>query len=161
MQNTILKITRMGFALVILAFGALPALAQDCTGWEYNYESYWRIITPEKIKTCLDNGAGVNARGVHGLTPLHFISWWNTNPKTISVLIDAGANIHARSMSGSTPLHVAALGSKNSEIIIALLNAGADSKAKTEYGKIPFYYIKENEALKDTPAYWALHDAQF
>ncbi len=33
MQNKLLKIARMGFALVILSFGALPAMAQDCVGW--------------------------------------------------------------------------------------------------------------------------------
>ncbi len=33
MQNKLLKIARMGLALVILSFGALPAMAQDCEGW--------------------------------------------------------------------------------------------------------------------------------
>ena len=32
MHNKLLKTARMGFALLILSFGALPALAQDCKG---------------------------------------------------------------------------------------------------------------------------------
>ena len=41
MQNKLLKIARMGLALVILSFGALPALAQSCEGWENEDKEYW------------------------------------------------------------------------------------------------------------------------
>ena len=46
-------------------------------------------------------------------------------------------------------------------IITTLLDAGADATAQDIEGKSPFDYAKQNEALADTAAYWALHDAQF
>ena len=46
-------------------------------------------------------------------------------------------------------------------VITTLLDAGADINAQNNEGKSPFDYVKENEALADSAAYWALHDAQF
>ena len=115
MQNKILKITRMGLALVILALGALPALAQDCTEWvdDYNFSDsenwkYWKKITLEDIQTCLNNGKDVNARAKNGLTPIHLTARYNDNPEVITALIKAGANINARDINGSTTLDWAA-----------------------------------------------------
>ncbi len=270
MQNKILKITRMGFALVILAFGALPALAQGCEGWEdikFSDEGdILQKITLEQVQTCLNNGMDVHARGKNykmtplywagafnkdpqviiallnagadvsardtvGRTPLHFAAENNKNAKIITILIQAGADVNARDRDGGTPLHEAAEGNiskviitllnagadvnarsekhgwtplhwaaynKNPKVITALLNAGADvgardtygstplhvatevtnnnqisdmimvllqagadGKAKDSSGRIPFDYAKENEALTNTKAYWALNDVRF
>ena len=42
-----------------------------------------------------------------------------------------------------------------------LLDAGADATAVNEDGETPFDLAKDNEALVDTDAYWALNDARF
>ena len=49
----------------------------------------------------------------------------------------------------------------NPEICSILIEAGADVNAKDNYGKKAIDYAKENDALKDTDAYWKLHDASF
>jgi ankyrin repeat protein len=46
-------------------------------------------------------------------------------------------------------------------MITNLLNAGADTKVRDTEGKTPFDYAKDNEKLKGTEGYWALHDAQY
>ena len=260
MQNKTIRIVQIGFALIILSWmGALPALAQDCKGWENKQKEYWEKITLEQIQDCLDNGANIKARGKHGSTLLHWAASYNKNPKVITLLMNAGLNVNSRNSGGQTPLHWAASGNKNPEVIkvllenradlhaqskqgftplhraaflnknpdiinmliqagadinardmfrstpihwvtdielfkvfidagadvntkdqsqltplhkvakydknpesiMMLLKAGADGKAKDGKGKTAFDYAKENKALKDTEAYWALNDAQY
>ena len=62
---------------------------------------------------------------------------------------------------GRTPLHMAAKHNKNQEVLTLLLDAGADATAVNEDGETPFDLAKDNEALVDTDAYWALNDARF
>ncbi len=124
MQNTILKITQMGFALVILAFGALPALAQDCSIWAG--KSYWQKITPEQIQPCLDKISYVDLRDKKERTPLHKAAEWAENPKVISAMLNAGADITALDDGRNTPLHIATSFNESHEVTIVLLNAGAD-----------------------------------
>ena len=96
------------------------------------------------------------------------------NSKVCSVLINAGADINARAKKDSTPLSkflsakvkedftplmVAAL--RNPEVFATLIEAGADTTLKDVYEKNALDYAKTNDALKDTDAYWKLHDASF
>ena len=118
---------------------------------------------PEVIKVFLDAGVDANIRGLHGKTPLHNVALRlrSHNSELVKVLLDAGADVNLEDKDGWTPLHNAALGNITPQIIIALLKAGADAKAKNSDGKTPFYYASANEHLRDTEAYWALHDAQY
>ncbi len=149
MQNKLLKIARMGLALVILAFGALPALAQDCVGWgdkEWKVlENFWINITPEQVQACLNNGADLNAEGEHGY-PLHLAASSNENPNVIKVLLDAGVDVNTRSRSRNTPLHWAVAGNKNPNVIKVLLDAGADVNARNGDGGTPLHWAaSQNE----------------
>ena len=116
---------------------------------------------PEVITLLINAGADVNARNEDGDTPLIRASLANPNPDVITALINAGADINARDKGGRTPLILAAKENKNSEIISVLLEAGADAKHKDKDGKTALDYVKLNEALKDTNAYWDLNDASF
>ena len=129
-----------------------------------NTPLHWAVSANKTLKmitALLDAGANVHARTTGGFTPLHLAALSNTNPEIIKILSDAGADLNAQNWSKSTPLHFAAKDTENPEVIIALIKAGADGKAKDTWGKQPLDYAKENEILKDTPAYWALNDVSF
>ncbi len=142
MQNKLLKIARMGFALAVLSFGALPALGQDCKGWmDKNWhvsQEFWKNITSEQVQICLDNGADVNARDEDGNTPLVVAALDNVNPEVIMVLLKAGADVNARTSRGYTALHGALVRNINFKVIMALLDAGANANARLESGETPF-----------------------
>ncbi len=149
MQNKLLKIARMGLALVILSFGALPVMAQSCEGWEDEewkiLENFWINITPEQVQACLNNGADLNAEGKHGY-PLHLAASSNENPNVIKVLLDAGVDVNTRSRDGSTSLHWAVAGNKNPKITNVLLDAGADVNARSRGGDTPLHWASsQNE----------------
>ncbi|MEG9862563.1 MAG: ankyrin repeat domain-containing protein [Parvularculales bacterium] len=95
-----------------------------------------------------------------GASPLHFAVMVG-NTEMIGVLLDHGANIEAPDeMFELTALHLVAGGSTPSVVEI-LLDRGADATAPDNDGDTPFNYAKSNEALKNTEAYWRLHDAQY
>ena len=77
------------------------------------------------------------------------------------MLLEAGAKVEARDKTGWAPLHGAARFNDNPAVVVILLDAGADPKAKTGSGRTAFDLIQENEGLKDTDAYWRLHDLRF
>ena len=47
------------------------------------------------------------------------------------------------------------------EVVQVLLDANADATATNEDGKTAWDVIQKNEALKETPAYWALNHLHF
>ena len=108
-------------------------------------------------------GAGPNARDELGQTPLHIAAYSSAPPAIITKLAEVGANPDARDKDGITPLHLAAEHTTKPAVVIALLDAGADPTAKTTtgFGKTPWDYIKKNPDLKETEAYWRLHEARF
>ena len=117
--------------------------------------------TPEEMKAAIETGADIAARRDGGWTPLHDAAMENTNPEVIATLIKAGADIAARAEYGLTPLHTAAARNESPEVLLVLLKLGANPKARDKDGKTPWDYIQENEALKNTKAYWALNDARY
>ncbi|MEG9861823.1 MAG: hypothetical protein V6Z81_04885 [Parvularculales bacterium] len=58
-------------------------------------------------------------------------------------------------------MHRAAIESKTPAVVELLLAHGADGRAQDKKGKIPFDYAEDNEALKNTKAYWLLNEAQY
>ena len=142
MQNKLLKIARMGFALAILSFGVLPAMAQDCKGWENknSEDNYWQKITFEEVKTCLNNGASVNLRDKHGWTPLHRAGALSKDSKVVFIILQAGANVDARDKeNGFTPLHMVAANSADPEVIRALVIARANVNVRSKDRLTPLH----------------------
>jgi ankyrin repeat protein len=87
----------------------------------------------------------------------------NTNSEVISLLIKAGADVNAKTTTkgGRSILMEAAVSNQNPEVCSLLIKAGADINAKDEYGRKAIDFAKKNDALKNTDAYWKLHDASF
>jgi ankyrin repeat protein len=75
--------------------------------------------------------------------------------------LKAGAEINARDEKGQTPLMKAAMLNENPESILFFLKAGADATLKDNRGERAIDLAEENEAVKDTDAYWKLDDASF
>ena len=122
--------------------------------------SAWNNSNPEVIKTLLNAGAYINAKGGYGMTALMLAAGDNGNPEVIKALINGGASIYAEGYNGKTALDYAksdeeknlilnaarlrwatedllkAVQDKNAtpKEIQALLNAGADVNAKDKDG---------------------------
>ena len=112
---------------------------------------------PSVILALIEGFADPNARdGKDGGTPLHWAARLKSNPSVIAALIEAGADPGARDENGYTPLHWAALFNSNPSVIEALIEGGADPATRDKDGKVPFDYVKGNEDLKGTVAYWLL-----
>ena len=81
----------------------------------------------EVVAALLAAGAGVNARGSVGFTPLHNA----TTPGEVSRLLAAGADLKAAAWSDLTPLHLAVLRGRV-EVVRELLSHGADPFAAVQ-----------------------------
>ena len=120
-----------------------------------------RNLTPDGVRDALDAGADVEARSLLGRTPLMFAAGANRNPEVVQALLDAGADVEARNEYGWTPLMFAAEYNENPEVVQALLDAGADATAKNGEKETAWDLIQDNEALKDSKAYWRLNDLRY
>ncbi|MBC6436761.1 MAG: ankyrin repeat domain-containing protein [Rhodobacteraceae bacterium] len=120
------------------------------------------VGTTRKAQVLIDAGANVNARDGGGKTPLHAAAF-GTAKKKVQALLDAGADIEARDGDGRTPLHMAVwLGNTGTaEVVRELIDAGANIKARDGDGKMPVDFAEENEALRDDPVFWELHEGRF
>jgi len=153
-----MRLTHLALAAALsLTFGTY-AQAQGTCG-ELCTSDFWDKATPAAISEAIAV-VDVNARGKTGFTPLHLAAARGT-PENIITLLKAGADLSARDKNGGfTPLHLAAARG-TSENVMALLEAGAKTYVKTEIGISPWDLAQKNGKLKDTKAYWALHDARF
>lgn len=127
-------------------------------------------------------GSGVKSmKNNKGWTPLMIAAGCNSNVEIVNMLIKHGANVNERfsfvvdtDMSlvnmmidsfkdENENLSVLMFAARNNcpEVVTALLKAGADPKAKNKKGQTAFDLAEENSLLKNTPAYWALQDAQY
>lgn len=160
---------RLIFAVMMLAWisGGTAAWAQSSNQPQARASvdlldpDFWKTATPEQVRQAVRGGADVNARDKDGVTPLHRAAALNGNPEVIYTLIQLGADVNARDKNGWTPLHWAARFSKKPEVVLVLLKLGADPKARTDSGITAWDLIQENEALRNTPAYWKLNDLRW
>ena len=114
------------------------------------------------IRSLLEGGADKDSRqDLLGNTPLIFAAGMVTNPSIVQTLIDAGSRLNARRNDGVTALMEAATNNQSSEVLIILLDAGADPYVRDIQGRTAWDLVQENNILKETPAYWKLHDLFF
>jgi ankyrin repeat protein len=124
------------YAVEVLVQAGADINAQDDSGWtpltcscSWNgsmFEEGFKlggVDTMVVIGDLLNFGARVNARTVHGLSSLHFVSTLG-RPNVVAQLIFAGANVEARSRSGRTPLHLATMAGQV-ETVRVLVGSGA------------------------------------
>ena len=112
------------------------------------YKDSYAMIMPyamQIMKYLIDQGADVNAKDIHGQTPLHHASIipQNITVEPVTYLIESGADINARDSFGQTPLFFAH-GAKNNGVVEVLIKAGADKKIRNHVGAL---YFQVNEAV--------------
>jgi ankyrin repeat protein len=83
---------------------------------------------PEVAAVLIHAGADVNAKDMHGHSPLHTAARTRGSGKVAELLIKSGADVNAKSQTGRSALHEAALFG-NRDVAELLLKAGAESEA--------------------------------
>lgn len=135
----------------------------------------WQPKPKEIFNILIKNGADINAKGRNGLTPILFASkafcphydrkklklCAQRFTKNISFLLEKGASLNDVSYDKMNLLHHSAQRSNFSDLILYFIDKGVNYKAKDTYGNLPIDYIKKNDLLKNSKAYWKLHDLNF
>ena len=107
------------------------------------FSNFGHIKVVEKL---IEYDADINAKNVHGSTPLHWASRGHhfKDCSILRLLLKHGGDVNARSQSGSTPLHEA---SKNGAMEVArlLLEYGADPEAEDDRGMTALQVASEGE----------------
>lgn len=89
----------------------------------------------EATRLLLDAGADIEARGIHGTTPLDYSLFsLNGDLNLVKLLIERGADVNAPDRAGMTPLRIAIL-RRNVALIKLLIRAGADVHEVHERGE--------------------------
>ncbi|MCL2147622.1 MAG: hypothetical protein FWH52_07425 [Synergistaceae bacterium] len=116
--------------------------------------------TASEVASAIQGGANVNAVDQHGVPPVFWAAWLNSDVGVISALLASGANPSV-TYGGMTPLIMAASDNPNPEVIIALLKSGADPKAQDSSGNKAIDYAEGNRAVRGSNAYSMLWEATF
>ena len=125
-------VLKLVFGTIMLAMSPVVAAALDC------HPEAFGTATMQQARSCILNGANIEARGVEDAAPLHFAAATG-NTHAVRVLIAAGANLEARNMSGLTPLHTAAIFDMT-EAVEVLIKGGADTDAQADAGATPLHF---------------------
>jgi ankyrin repeat protein len=145
--------TRMVVLCVALCVVCIAASAGESQDKLY---SAIRANDLRQMKTLLDEGAGANAEGPDGITPLMVaaesgsldamkmlidrhadvnarntygstaLMWSVTDPKKVRLLLDHGADVNIAARSGRTALIVASFANPSAEVVRMLLSKGAN-----------------------------------
>lgn len=103
----------------LLAAIAPPAPAQpppppepgppDCADWKSGeFSLFFRSADADAVRSCLREGADINARSGGGRTPLHSALAETGDLGVVIALLEGGAAVNAPDSGGTTPLHIAA-----------------------------------------------------
>ncbi|KAH6681655.1 putative ankyrin repeat-containing protein [Halenospora varia] len=94
------------------------------------------------VKLLLEKGAGLEAKGGNGQTPLLWAAE-NGHEAVVKLLLEKGAKLEAKDRSGQTPL-LCAIENGHKAVVKLLLEKGADLEAKGGSGQTPLLYAAEN-----------------
>ena len=104
-------------------------------------------FSADVVAALVDGGAGGNAVGGSGETPLQLFARVGTNDgRIVHALIDGGADPNGKNPEGETPLHTAIRNGGNAEnpkVVEALLAAAADPCIRDASGYIPYSTARE------------------
>ena len=104
-------------------------------------------FSADVVAALVDGGAGGNAVGGSGETPLQLFARVGTNDgRIVHALVDGGADPNAKNPEGETPLHTAIRSGgnlENPEVVEALLRSGADPCITDASGYIPYNTARE------------------
>ena len=99
---------------------------------------------PDEYRMVLARGADINARNLHGATPLITLAATSSAPRILPTLIQAGANINAVNLEGETALMMAVKWFGGTDTIKLLLKAGAKIEQKDKLGRTAVDFAREN-----------------
>ena len=119
----------------------LYADSQDrCADW--NSAGFFKTVTIDLVKLCIESGEDLQVRDPIGATPLHFASAFGLSAEIVSLLLEEGADSGAIDKSGSSPLHWAAWlndGPDVSSVIQTLADAQANPNSANKGGLSPIH----------------------
>ncbi|EAY13222.1 hypothetical protein TVAG_097920 [Trichomonas vaginalis G3] len=95
------------------------------------------------IELLISNGVNVNAKNIHGNTPLHIAALFS-NVESAEILISHGAEINSLNKNGQTPLDIAIMRSKNEYERFIKLHQN-ETNLKRENGQKLFDSLPEND----------------
>jgi len=92
-----------------------------------------------KVKSLIEEGADVDAKGSWDKTPLHNAAY-SGHKAVVELLIANSADVNAKDRNGRPPLHYAVL-KGHKEVTELLIASGAGVNAKTTTGKTPLHDV--------------------
>lgn len=117
-----------------------PSLLHDNSGAEGRYPLHCAIRgnRGDVARFCIEQGADVNAKDIHGASLLNYASYWGLID-IVNLLIEEGALVKKDATPrGVTPLHWAAA-QGHSEIVKILIQKGVDVNANQFRGRTPLH----------------------
>lgn len=95
------------------------------------------------IDALVQRGADLEAKGLSGLTPLHYAAArFKDDPGAVAKLLDLGADVNARSGDGSSVLQFA-VQARQPALVRLLLDRGADPDLASHRGFVPLHSAAE------------------
>ena len=133
----------------LIAAGTITVNAKDTADRDLRLLHYvGRDGHTEVVKALIAGGADVNARNIHGHTPLYWAVlgavYGGKSADAVKALIAGGADVNARDKGGNTSLHQGVSGDEPApEVVKALIAAGTDVNAVTD-GLTPLHFAAAN-----------------
>ncbi|KAI9435531.1 ankyrin repeat-containing domain protein [Lactarius indigo] len=98
------------------------------------------------VRSLLQYGVDVDARGLWDWTPLHFASWWGS-VDVVQYLLDHGADANSRDKRQTTPLSLAAIRG-HLGVVRVLLVHHADVNCRDIEGQTPLHDASSDDLIK-------------
>lgn len=131
--NSKIKIIASVFGLIALG-GVYGLTAMKETSLDQQLLAAAEQGKIQEVQKLLDEGADVNTKGEHDVTPLHLVAE-KGHTQIIQKLLSSKANVDAKAQGNVTPLHLATMGNHVAAVKV-LLNAGADPTNKITRGPV-------------------------